>query len=125
MQRKLAETVELICPNVTARRDDGEATYGGIERTFDTVLLRSKDDSSQTSRQTVVLPSQIECTHPSASKFHSGKTRVTCMWTASPDIHCEFWVTRGARTSYLPDTKVAEHAMVMLGHGHGEHCKHR
>lgn len=72
--------------------DSGDTAYGNIRKSFDTL----PEDCDRNQADAVVLPSEIECTHPPWTKFSSKATEVTCMWIASPAISCTFQVTRGA-----------------------------
>lgn len=92
----VAGDVTLRCPDVEARSEDGEATYGNITRTFDLVPTAGSQSEEVTAARSVVLPSQIECNHPPRTKFEGTETFVTCLWLADPSISCTFKVKRGA-----------------------------
>lgn len=72
--------------------ETGDAAFGFIRRTFDTYVK----NCTANHEDAVVLPSQIECTHPPGTKFFDKATSVRCMWLESTSISCTFVVTRGA-----------------------------
>ena len=96
-----AENVNLTCPDETAR-PGGEATYGNVTKTFDKIQRARISDTEPVQTDAIVLPSQIECTYPSGTKFQATETLVTCLWIADPSISCQFVVNRGAVSLLFP-----------------------